>query len=74
MPDTLLSIYERTLKNCKLYEKENKHVSLVNEIGVLRGIAYCMEIVDRCPINEEFLYYINLQEKYKKGDDTLKSN
>lgn len=66
--ETFLDIFDRTIKNCEYFAKEGKSMSLSNEIGVLRGIAYCMEIVGLCPHTEEFAHFIELQEKLKKTD------
>lgn len=41
--ETNRDIYNRTMNNCKFYEKENQALKLLNEIGVLRGISYCLE-------------------------------
>lgn len=43
--DKLLYLYNRTMKNCRFYMENGKEDHLLNEIGVLRGIAYCMEAV-----------------------------
>lgn len=61
MEEKIIELFERTMKNCNFYEKENQVAHLLNEIGVLRGIAYVMEEMKLCPHTEEFLYYINLQ-------------
>lgn len=37
------NIYNRTKNNCLFYEKEGQTQSLLNEIGALRGVAYCVE-------------------------------
>lgn len=58
-------VFERTLNNCKFYEMEGKRISLLNEIGTLRGLMYAMEYVDRCPMNDEVMHFINLQESLK---------
>lgn len=60
----LINIYDRTLKNCKYYERENKPASLNNEIGVLRGVAYCMEVCGLCVHgDDDFLHFISKQER-----------
>jgi hypothetical protein len=61
----LIEIYERTLQNCLFYEKEDKKEDLLNEIGALRGISYCLEAVGICTHNEQFLRLIDLQQKLK---------
>lgn len=63
MNEKIKELYERTLNNCKFYERENDSKHLLNEIGVLRGIAYAMEAVGECPHNEEFLHYIEKQNE-----------
>ncbi len=69
--ETFTDIFERTLRNCEFYEKEKKPNALCNEIGVLRGIMYCMEIVGICPHTDKAMHYIEMQEKFKKLDDRL---
>ena len=61
----IIQVFERTLNNCRYYEKNNKTISLANEIGVLRGVAYTMEAVGLCPHTDSFLYYIDVQQKFK---------
>ena len=41
----LLQLFDRTMTNCLFYENEGKTNCLLNEIGVLRGIAYTLEAV-----------------------------
>lgn len=69
MENTLNELFERTLKNCAFYEKEGKTISLANEIGVLRGIGYCMELEGECPHTEEFMHFIEIQQKLKELDN-----
>ena len=38
-----LELYERTYNNCVFYRESGKKKELLNEIGALRGIAYCIE-------------------------------
>ena len=67
----LQEIFERTKRNCLFYEKERKHASLMNEIGCLRGIVYCLEAVGVCPHHdEEFLRLIGVQQKIKGVEET----
>lgn len=68
MDNTLNSLYQRTLENCKFYETENKPLALLNEIGVLRGIAYCLEISGACPHDNDFLHFIEIQETIKQNE------
>lgn len=56
-------IFGRTLNNCRFYEKEGKETHLLNEIGVLRGIAYCLEESGECIHTEEFFYFIEKQNE-----------
>ena len=65
--ETMMSIYMRTLNNCKFYQKKEMKASLLNEIGVLRGIAYCLELAGFSVYDlPEFLDYINIQNKLRK--------
>ena len=67
----LRKLYERTMSNCQFYEREGKQAHLLNEIGVLRGIAYCMEAFGEPPFQDpEFLRLISLQENFKKNSST----
>lgn len=71
--DQLLRVYSRTYNNCIFYEKENRKADLLNEIGVLRGIAYCIEeIVGEDNLFHEinfytFKHYIDIQQNLKDG-------
>ena len=40
-----MAIYERTYRNCAFYRNEGNETALLNEIGVLRGIVYCLEAI-----------------------------
>lgn len=51
----------------KFYEKEKNHVALLNELGVLRGVAYVLELTGENIITEDFLHFIELQEKFKNS-------
>ena len=65
----LFQLFERTLKNCHFYQKEGLKNNLLNEIGCLRGIFYCIEsmhMVDMLDsfMYDEFIYFItNYQNK-----------
>ena len=63
--EEIRKIFIRTLNNCCYYEENNKTISLANEIGVLRGVAYTMEVVGLCPHTDSFLHYIDIQQKLK---------
>ena len=65
MKSEFTELFERTLNNCKFYRREKDIAGLLNEIGVLRGIAYCMEAADMCPHTEEFVEFIRLQQEMK---------
>ena len=66
METTVIELWERTLKNCKFYEKENDIKHLLNEIGVLRGIAYVLELTGQCPHTDKFLHFIEIQNELIK--------
>ena len=63
--ENLEEIFQRTENNCRYYEEKKKMNSLLNEIGVLRGISYAMESVGLCPHTEEFLRFIEVQQELK---------
>ena len=68
--DMMLDIYKRTLNNCEFYEKENKPLNLLNEIGVLRGVAYCLEAagLDFAFNNSRFEHFIKVQQELKNAE------
>jgi hypothetical protein len=66
METMVIELLERTLTNCRFYEKEKDTKHLLNEIGVLRGIAYVLELTGQCPHTEEFLHFIEIQNKLTK--------
>lgn len=66
--NTMLEAYNNTMKNCRYYEETNNNAALLNEIGVLRGIFYCMELADIRGLNtlvKDFNYYIDKQQELK---------
>lgn len=67
MKKKLLSLYDRTLKNCEFYERENDKIHLLAEIGCLRGISYCLE---ENGINtfelSGLMYFINISNELMK--------
>ena len=66
----LLEIYERTKRNCQFYEREGKKMSLLNEIGCLRGIVYCLEEVGINKLGDaELLRLISIQQEFKAKDE-----
>lgn len=68
----LLDIYERTDRNCAYYESKNDDALLLNEIGVLRGIAYAIEEL----LNEEQMFKMvgleGLEKRMKKQEELKK--
>lgn len=69
MENTVIGLFERTMNNCKYYDEKKMYNHLLNEIGVLRGIAYVLELTDTCPHTDEFLYFINKQEELRSLDN-----
>lgn len=65
---SLKESYERTLNNCRFYEKENKPWSLMNEIGVLRGLMYAIEIYYASFDISEAMHFIELQQELRQND------
>lgn len=67
--EEIRKVFIRTIGNCCWYESKGDKVSLLNEIGVLRGLAYAiyaMGSVTICPYNDiHFTYFIELQQKLK---------
>jgi hypothetical protein len=64
---SLVEIYERTKRNCLFYENSNQEKHLLNEIGCLRGVAYCLEEAGVCVHeDQDFLHMIAVAEKLKK--------
>jgi len=43
--EKLLRLYCRTYKNCLFYKEQGDEKALLNEVGVLRGIVYCLEAI-----------------------------
>lgn len=67
---TIMELLEDTLSNCKYYEKENKIQHLLNEIGVLRGLAYALEIIGVCPHTDEIQHFMGVaHEILRKADE-----
>ena len=66
--DMFNDLLERTIKNCRFYEKEDRKRSLLNEAGCLRGIAYAIDKVGALPARKEILYYMDkAREMTDKG-------
>lgn len=68
MKDTIRHRFEVTLKNCQTYEQLGLRNNLMNEIGVLRGVHYCMDLA-KTPVDpddeREFFRFIEIQQKMK---------
>lgn len=43
--EKLFNLYNRTYHNCLYYKERNMEKELLNEIGVLRGIGYCLDAI-----------------------------
>ena len=68
----LMDLFKRTLSNCEFYENENRTTSLLNEIGVLRGIAYCLEALNIDVLElSSFQHYIEIQNQELNKITTL---
>lgn len=63
MKKMMFILYDRTIKNCRFYEKEGDHLRLLNEIGCLRGIAYCLEECAAFIADNEFLHFISISNE-----------
>ena len=65
MKKKLMALYEKTLNNCKFYESAGESKHLHNEIGCLRGIAYCLEAVGVDPFTlPELFHFIGIQNEF----------
>lgn len=58
-------IYKQILRNCYFYESEGDEKKLLNEIGALRGVAYCIESTSKDIKHAEgnFLHFIQIQNE-----------
>lgn len=66
----MIELLDRTYYNCLYYKENNKEYSLANEIGVLRGIAYCLsDVAGICPHNDDFMEMIDIQQRLKEKDN-----
>ncbi len=65
--EEIRKVFIRTIGNCCWYESKGDKVSLLNEIGVLRGLGYAMDSIGLCPyVDIHFTYFIiELQQKLK---------
>lgn len=57
----IYELYVRTLRNCYHYKEKKQYKRLLNEIGVLRGLAMALEVNNVNIRNREFDSYISLQ-------------
>ena len=67
-------IYKRTMQNCLFYQEKGFKDALLNEIGVLRGVVYCMETVGLMPDREtfsDFLRFLDVQNERKKVEGSV---
>ncbi len=73
--EILMNLYNRTLSNCTYYNSKGMKNSLLNEIGVLRGILYCIEgileedISNPIFYNDKFVELIKFQQSMKEADE-----
>lgn len=67
MEELLKAIYQRILRNCVFYETEGKEKELLNEIGALRGAAYCLEAVGCFSHDDLFNHFIEKQNELLRG-------
>ena len=62
-------LFDRTYRNCQFYLSQGNEYSLANEIGVLRGIVYCMDEIGEEPENlRQFNEMIDKQQELKAKD------
>ena len=61
----LVKLFDRTMRNCYFYEREGRDADLLNEIGVLRGLAYAMEEVGIHQYDGEYYRFIDIQNHLK---------
>lgn len=69
--EKIMEIYERTMKNCFFYQERGFKDALLNEIGVLRGIMYCMEAEGLYPNDEnlsDIEHFIDIQQERKVAE------
>lgn len=67
-------IYKRTMQNCLFYQEKGFEDALLNEIGVLRGVVYCMETVGLMPDYEtfsDFLHFLDVQKERKMAEGSV---
>lgn len=64
--EEIRKVFIRTVGNCCWYESKGDKASLLNEIGVLRGLSYAMDNIGLCPhVNFHFMHFMSLQQELK---------
>ncbi|MBO5967292.1 MAG: hypothetical protein J6S14_02205 [Clostridia bacterium] len=66
---TLIDLYNRTYDNCVFFKDKGNDAALLNEIGVLRGIVYCMEAVlgeENVHLAGDFAGWVKEQQRLKE--------
>lgn len=71
MEKTVMELWNRTLKNCRYYEQENKLKYLLREIGVLRGLADVLRISNQSYYTEEYQHFLNIQNELLKSNQKI---
>jgi len=68
--ERMIEVYERTLNNIAYFESNGMERKLLNEIGVLRGVAYCLEDTGNFDVVDmRFVNTIETVERlFKKGE------
>lgn len=64
--EPIKEIYFRTWKNCKFYEEQGDTLSLLNEIGVLRGVSYALDAINCNMVDQDLIRWCKLQEELKE--------
>ena len=68
--ERMIKVYERTLMNCSFYESRGMERKLLNEIGVLRGVAYCLEDTGNSDVVDmRFVKMIETAERLFKKEE-----
>ena len=71
--ENIISVYNRTYNNCKFYLEKGDKERLLNEIGALRGIIYCIgatigeDNINSVINTQQFLELIDKQNKLFLG-------
>ena len=62
--DKMINLFNKQIENCKCDERTGMKQHLLNDIGVLRGIAYCLETIGVCPHgSDNLLHFIDIQNE-----------